>query len=107
MKTKLLIILVSISLSGMALAKDGFKYRKLKPADPPCLFLLDENTGQPTGNPVNTPCTLGSVTVKPGQSVSPALRKKYGQGNDIRVRKKPGRKQQSQDYNSSRSNRGD
>jgi len=95
MKNKILLLLISVSFSGALLAEGGFKYRKLKPADPPCLFLLDENTGQPTGNPMNTPCTLGSVTVKPGQKVNPAFRKKYGKGNDIRIRKKPGRKSQA------------
>jgi hypothetical protein len=77
-------LLVTCSLAMVLLAstaanaEDGFKYRKLKPADPPCLFLLDENTGQPTGNAVNPPCVLGSQTVQPGDNVSDEARAKFG-----------------------------
>ncbi len=109
MKKQFLFLLLSLSLSSAAFAEGGFKYRKLKPADPPCLFLLDEDTGQPTGDPVNPPCTLGNVSVKPGQKVNPALRKKYGQGDDPILRKRPGRVKQDKPtngYNSSRSNNG-
>jgi len=77
-------VLIAGSLAALLLAstavqaEGGFKYRKLKPDDPPCLFLLDENTGQPTGDPMNTPCTLGNSTVSPGGNVNPADRAKYG-----------------------------
>jgi hypothetical protein len=79
--TRLLImtlLVMPLLISSLANA-DEFKYRKLKPADPPCLFLLDEDTGQPTGNAVNPPCVLGSTVVNPGDTVDPILRKKYGQ----------------------------
>lgn len=71
--------LAALLFASMAAnAEEGFKYRKLKPADPPCLFLLDENTGQPTGDPVNTPCVLGNSTVNPGDNVSAGDRLRYG-----------------------------
>lgn len=81
-------VLIAGSLAALLLAstavqaEGGFKYRKLKPDDPPCLFLLDENTGQPTGDPMNTPCTLGNSTVNPGGNVNPADRAKYGKAAD-------------------------
>ena len=68
--------------SAAANAEGGFKYRKLKPADPPCLFLLDENTAQPTGDPVNPPCELGGTVVNPGDNVNPGLRAKHGKAAD-------------------------
>ena len=81
-------VLVAVSLAGLLLAsaaahaEEGFKYRKLKPADPPCLFLLDENTGNPTGDPVNPPCELGGTVVNPGDNVDPGLRAKHGKAAD-------------------------
>ncbi|MDQ7050684.1 MAG: hypothetical protein Q9M92_14565 [Enterobacterales bacterium] len=92
-KIYFLLLALSTSLAFQASA-EKHKYPKLKPADPPCLFLLDENTGQATGNPVNAPCELGSITIKPGQKVNPMLRKKYGevtQDGKTKVRKRPGR----------------
>jgi hypothetical protein len=77
-------LLITGSLAALLLAstaanaEEGFKYRKLKPADPPCLFLLDENTGQPTGNPVNPPCVLGNQNVQPGDNVSASDRARFG-----------------------------
>jgi hypothetical protein len=80
MKTKLLTAtFLSLLLLGSASTyADEFKYKKLKPADPPCLFLLDEDTGQPTGNAVNPPCVLGITPVSPGDSPDPALVAKFG-----------------------------
>ncbi len=84
MTNRLLIIgsLATLVLASAASADEGFKYRKLKLADPPCLFLLDENTGQPTGNPVNPPCELGGTVVNPGDNVNPGLRAKHGKAAD-------------------------
>ncbi len=87
----LLALTASISFSASA---EKHKYPKLKPADPPCLFLLDENTGEPTGNAVNAPCELGKAKIKPGQKVNPMLRKKYGEitiDGKTKARKRPGR----------------
>jgi hypothetical protein len=81
MTSRLLITgsLAALLFTSMAAnAEEGFKYRKLKPADPPCLFLLDENTGNPTGDPVNPPCVLGNSTVNPGDNVSAGDRLRYG-----------------------------
>lgn len=80
MATKLLTatFLALLLLASSAIYADEFKYKKLKPADPPCLFLLDEDTGQPTGNAVNPPCVLGSTVVNPGDTTNPALRAKFG-----------------------------
>lgn len=77
-KKLLLLAIISAQFSTFSHAEGDFKYRKLKPADPPCLFLLDENTGDPTGNPVNPPCQLGQTSVNPGDNVSPKLRKQFG-----------------------------
>ncbi len=92
---KIYFLLLALSSSLMFQASaEKHKYPKLKPADPPCLFLLDENTGQATGNPVNAPCELGSANIKKGQKVNPMLRKKYGevtQDGKTKIRKRPGR----------------
>jgi len=92
-KIYFLLLALASSFAFQASA-ERHKYPKLKPADPPCLFLLDENTGEPTGNAVNAPCELGSIVIKPGQKVNPMLRKKYGEvtrDGKTKIRKRPGR----------------
>jgi len=61
---KTFIILTAVLLSTAALA-DRVKFEKLTPADGPCLYLLDENTGEPTGNAVNPPCTEDAAQIDP------------------------------------------
>lgn len=89
----MMFLLLTSSIAFQAMAERNV-YPKLKPSDPPCLFLLDVNTGQPTGNPVNAPCELGSIAVKAGQTVSSSLRKQYGEvtiDGKTKIKKKPGR----------------
>jgi glycerol uptake facilitator-like aquaporin len=80
MATKILTtaLLVLLFLGSGSVYAEKFKYEKLKPADPPCLFLLDEDTGQPTGNAVNPPCDLGGTVVNAGDIADPVLRAKFG-----------------------------
>jgi len=79
--TTLLVLLLSGSGSVHA---EKFQYELLKPADPPCLFLMDEDTGSPTGNAVNPPCDLGGTIVNPGDTADPVLRAKYGKPKTAR-----------------------
>ena len=81
MKNSLLLVptfIFAAAAASLSIAEGGFKYKKLDPADPPCLFLLDENSGEPTGDPVNPPCELGGTVVNPGDSVDPVARIKFG-----------------------------
>jgi len=80
MATKLLAatLLVLLFLGSGSAYAERRKLEKLKAADPPCLFLLDEETGDPTGTAMNPPCDLGGTIVNPGDTVDPILRKKYG-----------------------------
>jgi glycerol uptake facilitator-like aquaporin len=71
-------LLVLLLLGSNSTHAERRKLEKLKPADPPCLFLLDEETGDPTGTAMNPPCDLGGTVVNPGDTVDPILRKKYG-----------------------------
>ena len=75
------LITVLILGLGVAQAEERKKFEKLPMADGPCLFLLDEDTGEPTGNAVNPPCELGQVHVNPGDDVNPALRAQYGKAS--------------------------
>ncbi|MDA0338718.1 MAG: hypothetical protein O2910_02595 [Proteobacteria bacterium] len=61
----------TIALTGAAQAEQHH-YPKLTPADPPCLFLMDEN-GNSTGNAVNAPCTQSAATGKELDKSSPML----------------------------------
>jgi glycerol uptake facilitator-like aquaporin len=80
MATKLLTatVLVLLFLGSTSTHAERRKLEKLKAADPPCLFLLNEETGEPTGTAMNPPCDLGGTVVNPGDTVDPILRKKYG-----------------------------
>jgi len=71
-----LILLLILSFStGIAGDRKKFEYL---PPDRPCMFFLDEETGEPTGDPANPPCDLHTTRVNPGDKVDPELRKKYG-----------------------------
>jgi hypothetical protein len=54
------------------------KKLEILPPHRPCFYLLDEETGEPTGDPVFTPCDLDKRTIQEGDLVDPKLRKKYG-----------------------------
>ncbi len=70
-------LMLVFSLSNSAHA-EKHKYPILKPAPPPCLFLVDEETGEPVGNAMNPPCELGSTIVNPGDPVDPVKRAQFG-----------------------------
>jgi len=80
---KTLIILTALLLSTSALA-DRVKFEKLTPADGPCLYLLDENTGEPTGNAVNPPCTEDGAAA-PTQIDPPSLKLDAGPTTEFTV----------------------
>ncbi len=69
-------LMTLFSTTGFSFEKH--KYPILKAAPPPCLFFVDEDTGELTGNASNPPCELGNITVHPGDTVNPRLRKQYG-----------------------------
>jgi len=80
---KTLIILAALLLSTSAFA-DRVKFEKLTPADGPCLYLLDENTGEPTGNAVNPPCTEDGAAA-PTQIDPPSMELEAGPATEFTV----------------------
>lgn len=77
----------TILMVGVAKAEQH-TYPTLKPADPPCLHLLDETTGQPTGAPVNQPCTQSKAPIKRLDKASPKLQESAHQGKSTGRREK-------------------
>jgi hypothetical protein len=71
------LVLLLILGASTSFAVDRKKL-ELLPPDRPCFFLLDEETGEPTGDPVFTPCDLDKRVIQKGDFVDPKLRKKYG-----------------------------
>ena len=69
----LLVVLIAVFNTGFA---EKRKYPKLKAAEGPCLFLLDDE-GNETNVIANPPCDLGGTIVNPGDSVDPAHIEQY------------------------------
>lgn len=63
--------------SSMGYAEEKKKMPILKPTGPLCMFLLDDE-GNETNVPGNPPCEVAGVAINPGDTVSPALKKKAG-----------------------------
>jgi len=69
----LFVVLIAVFNTGFA---EKRKYPKLKPAEGPCLFLLDDE-GNATNVVANPPCDLGGTIVNPGDTVDPAQIENY------------------------------
>ena len=72
-----LIALLLMLVSTAGFANDSKENEPLA-AEKPCMFFADMKTGEPTGEPANTPCDLDTTRINPGDTVDPKLRKKYG-----------------------------
>ena len=69
----LFVVLIAVLNTGFA---EKRKYPKLKPAEGPCLFLLDDE-GNETNVVANPPCDMGGTIVNPGDNVNPAQIENY------------------------------
>ncbi|MEH6549409.1 MAG: hypothetical protein V7711_14810 [Pseudomonadales bacterium] len=49
------VLIIFLALGSSVIFAEKYKYPKLKPADPPCLYLLDDE-GNETGVAGNPPC---------------------------------------------------
>ena len=69
----LFVVLIVVFNTGFA---EKRKYPKLKPAEGPCLFLLDDD-GNETNVVANPPCDMGGTIVNPGDDVDPVQIENY------------------------------
>lgn len=77
-------LFVSLMLgSSLGHAEEKKKMELLKPTGPICMFLIDED-GNDTNVPGNPPCVAAGTIVNPGDTVSPALRKKAAEAERSR-----------------------
>ena len=77
-------IAVTAAMTGGAQA-ENHHYPKLKPADPPCLYLMDEN-GNPTGAATNAPCTQSSAKGRELDKSTPMLAKELDKSSPMMAR---------------------
>ena len=85
MKSQVMLLVALVMLVGSATGyAERPKMQKLKAADPPCLFLMDEESGELVGDAVNPPCDLGGASVNEGDEVAPSRRQEFGQTRTMR-----------------------
>jgi len=95
-KLSISLIVVFMMISSLTFA-EKYKYPKLKPADPPCLYLLDDE-GNETSTVANPPCDQGGTIVTPGNVEGPAQKDKPDDTPSAE-------REASTNHNSTRSNR--
>ena len=85
----LFVVLIVVFNTGFA---EKRKYPKLKPAEGPCLFLLDDD-GNETNVVANPPCDMGGTIVNPGDDVDPVQIENYKKAKNPVKQKRLSRKE--------------